>query len=239
MSSIGTTKQIIFDFDGTLCKTDDAIIHCIKQALQKLSARSITPPDSQLRDLIGGGITLGETFSRLGVPEKDLENYVSTYRDIYRNEADQYVALYPQVEETISSLRGAGTTIVVLSNKGQQAVVHTLEKFGIEKLIDLTVGEVPGVKGKPDPEVFHNVIAPRLNLTCAAELVVVGDTSADIQFAKNIGAKSCWVTYGFGEPSSCRELGPDFTIAKISELNGIVLGTELGNTRSRAIPYNR
>ena len=46
----------------------------------------------------------------------------------------------------------------------------------------------------------------------------VGDTATDIQFAKNIGAASCWATYGYGDAGRCHTLQPTYRIADIRGL---------------------
>jgi phosphoglycolate phosphatase len=56
----------------------------------------------------------------------------------------------------------------------------------------------------------------------ASEFLMIGDTSADIAFARAVGIKSCWASYGYGDRETCRALAPDYEIASISDLIAIV-----------------
>ena len=52
----------------------------------------------------------------------------------------------------------------------------------------------------------------------AEHCVVVGDTAADLQFAKNIGASSCFAAFGFGNTLVCTAIGYTHQIEKLSDL---------------------
>lgn len=56
----------------------------------------------------------------------------------------------------------------------------------------------------------------------ASKVVVVGDTVADIQFTRNIGARACWTRHGYGERVECAELKADFTIEKLMDVMTII-----------------
>jgi phosphoglycolate phosphatase len=56
----------------------------------------------------------------------------------------------------------------------------------------------------------------------SASVLVVGDTVADVQFAKNIGGKVCWCRYGYGDPEACQKAGPDFVVDSLEEVVEIV-----------------
>lgn len=95
---------------------------------------------------------------------------------------------------------------------------------------DLIVGDkTPGATRKPDVGSFTDVLVPKMRgaglveeVVDASEVLVVGDTVADIQFARNIGAKACWARYGYGERVECEELRPDFTIEALMDVIALI-----------------
>ena len=57
-------------------------------------------------------------------------------------------------------------------------------------------------------------------------MIMVGDTSTDIQFAQNIGIDSCWAKYGLGNEEDCYSLAPNYCIDSITDVLPIVLGSK-------------
>ena len=56
----------------------------------------------------------------------------------------------------------------------------------------------------------------------AANALVVGDTEADIKYAQNIGARSVWCSYGYGEQEKCRQLKPDFIVGSLDQVEDLL-----------------
>lgn len=73
-----------------------------------------------------------------------------------------------------------------------------------------------------EPAVFHAVILPRYPEVNRERVLVVGDTDADIRFARNIEAASCWASYGYGRREVCSALKPDYTIESPSLLLEVI-----------------
>ena len=53
-------------------------------------------------------------------------------------------------------------------------------------------------------------------------VLIVGDTEADILFAKNAGLRSCWASYGYGDEAVCKALAPEFILPDIARLPGLI-----------------
>ncbi|WP_334419151.1 MULTISPECIES: HAD family hydrolase [unclassified Bradyrhizobium] len=126
--------------------------------------------------------------------------------------------LFPYAHAALKAISAAGIGIVVVSNKGEKAIQIALEQFRISSFVSLLVCDRPGAKMKPDPACFTEIIQPALGFVAPADTIVIGDTVADIQFARNIGARSCWASYGYGDPVQCRALAPDHIVSSLNEL---------------------
>ena len=206
-------QLVLIDFDGTLCATQDAIAHCVKATL--LEETGAAPCDASVLEVISSGVGLEDTFRTLVKRTLDAESVsrlIKTYRARYDVEGDPRTTIFPGWRDVLSSLSRLGVAAVVVSNKGIKSVQNAMNQFGIANQVALVIGDTPGISRKPDPAIFHAVIQPRYPEVNRGRILVVGDTDADIRFARNIQAASCWASYGYGRREACSALKPDYTI---------------------------
>ncbi|KAF5545678.1 phosphoglycolate phosphatase [Fusarium phyllophilum] len=223
-------QLVIFDFDGTLFDTHQAISHSIKLTFDSLLPAS-APVESEVQKLIGSGLGLREVLRALHTfPDSfDEGEWTSTYRRFYDDEGQKLVSAFPGAKELLNKLNEENVPVAIVSNKGVAAVETALKNNGIDTIPeDLIVGDnTPGATRKPDTGSFDKVLLPALKARGCARIdasktLVVGDTEADVKFAANIGAKSVWCRYGYGEKRACEKLEPHFTVDSLDEVAGIV-----------------
>jgi len=224
----------IFDYDGTLCDTLDAISDSLVLTFRNFSGRA--PEAAEIKALIGTGKTLEETIQELRVDEEPLEaaalkEWVTFYRGQYNLHAEAKVTLFEGVVESLDAVGRVGN-VVLLSNKGIHAVQSSLRHFGIEDRFHLVLAEEPGQPRKPQADVFSMRIAPVLPGISASDCVVVGDTAADLEFARNIGAHCCFASYGYGDVASCEAIGYTHVLRGISDLVSIYAADPVDSPRS-------
>ncbi|EHK46468.1 uncharacterized protein TrAtP1_005587 [Trichoderma atroviride] len=243
-------KLVIFDFDGTLFDTHASISHCIKLTFDTLlTSPQDTPSEAEIHRLISSGAGLQDTFRTLQ-PVKDAaaekaqwtaeleEGWIATYRELYAQHGQPLIKPFPSAVELLQQLLDSGVIISIVSNKGVAAVVTALNGSGLGGAVDeeLIVGDkTPGATRKPDTASFTNVLLPKLRdakhgvkelqgIEDGRDVLVVGDTVADIQFAANIGAQSVWCRYGYGDRNACEGLKPDYTVDSLAGVAEIALG---------------
>jgi phosphoglycolate phosphatase len=119
---------------------------------------------------------------------------------------------------TLQKLHDRGVRCAIVSNKGSEAVQRSLKASGIDAYVAIFVGEQPGVLAKPHPAILLEHVIPRFPEIDRERMLMIGDTEADIQFARNAGIKAGWAAYGYGRRESCEALGPDFQINRITEV---------------------
>ncbi|KAJ5302115.1 hypothetical protein PENANT_c008G00700 [Penicillium antarcticum] len=219
----------IFDFDGTLFNTHESISHTIKLTFDALSAH--TSPQTEIHRLIASGAGLGDTFRALypspGEFNSTIENeWIEKYRALYATHGQQLIKAFPGAKDLLAELNIQKVPIAIVSNKGVAAVKTALQRNGLDGYVpeDLIIGDkTPGAKRKPDPASFVDVLIPTLRESYGVEIepenvLVIGDTVADIQFARNIGGKVCWCRYGYGDQEACQELKPQFVADSLDEV---------------------
>ncbi|KAJ5369046.1 uncharacterized protein N7496_008806 [Penicillium cataractarum] len=225
----------IFDFDGTLFDTHESISQTIKLTFDSLLPTH-TPPQSEIHRLISSGAGLADTFQALHPNPSEFtsiieDQWIEKYRALYAIHGQLLIKAFPGARELLAELNAHKVPIAIVSNKGVAAVKTALERNGLEGFVpeDLIIGDkTPGAKRKPDPASFVDVLVPVLRERYglpdieSKSVLVIGDTVADLEFAKNIGSKGCWCRYGYGDREACRKAGPDFIVDGLGEVVGIV-----------------
>jgi phosphoglycolate phosphatase len=218
-----TFKVILLDFDGTLAATQGAVVACARRVLNEMKR----PPqsDEALQRVIAQGKPLETTFAALdpGLSETEIAKATVHYRRAYAEIGLMLAKLFPDVRETLQALRGHGHLLAVLSNKGRSAIEHQLAAADLAPIIDLIFAAEPGMPNKPDPATFDVRVGPAFPGIARTDFLMVGDTATDILFAKNTGIASCWAVYGYGDPTACRALQPDFEIDDFAALMAIAV----------------
>ena len=216
-------KLLIFDFDGTLCATHEAIIDCVNKAYQAIDKE---PPNPILTDsTIRAGLGMEGTIKQLSPALADFEasKLLSHYEALYLQEGEKKSAPFPNAQETLIKLASAGFILTVVSNKTLMAVESALAHFHLKQYIAIVVGDTKSLKKKPDVMAYTRFIQPLHPHITPKEILVIGDTTADLLFAHHIGADACWAEYGYGDASACRQLRPAYTLKKLSDILALLL----------------
>jgi phosphoglycolate phosphatase len=210
----------IFDFDGTLVRSDDCITRSLEAALL---GRSLPCDVALARGLIG--LPLDRIVRRLAGEDLDDEavgGVIAAYRGHYAGFEPELVACYPDVVEMLGALHSAGVTLAIATSKTTRGVSATLERLGLARLFTHVVGNDRVTRGKPDPEMAQTILS--LAERPAADALVIGDTTFDVEMATAAGVASCAVTYGNHPATRLAEARPTYVVdapRDVAELFGI------------------
>lgn len=224
---------VIFDFDGTLFDTHESIVHSIQLTFKALS--QTVPPSASILRYISAGTGLSDTFRALhpDLTSEEEAKWEAEYRANYAEHGQPLIRAFPGARELLTHLREAKIPIAIVSNKGAAAITTALQNNGLSEFFpaDLIVGDkTPGATRKPDLASYDKVLVPALKEKYGiaelspASVLEVGDTIPDIQFAKNIGGKSCWCRFGYGDKEECEKLQPDYIVDSLLEVIPLVSG---------------
>jgi phosphoglycolate phosphatase len=226
MSADNVFDLVIFDYDGTLGDTRSAIAHCLERALAKHSMPILAV--ERVMPAVGKGLSLQETCILLDASLRNhsalLDEIVGTYRTLYREEGEPLIEMFAGAREAIEKIHASGAKCIVVSNKGIDAVIRSLERYEMASFVDLILADQPGLPHKPDPALLTGHILPKFPQIARQRMLMVGDTEIDIEFAKMTGIACCWVAYGFGDRERCLALAPDYLIESVAEVAAIVRG---------------
>jgi phosphoglycolate phosphatase len=209
-------KLIIFDLDGTLVDSGEDIARSVNELLQR-SERPVLAHD-RIRSYVGNGVrkllerSLGETS------DPELERAEALYLSIYRRRLLETTRPYPGVVPALEALHRE-SPLAVLTNKPVRESLAILEGLDLRRYFRAVYGGDSFTRKKPDP---MGVRFLREETEAGAEeTLLVGDSTIDLETARNAGIRSCIVSYGMGPWNPSTE-SPDLTVADLRELLPLV-----------------
>jgi len=211
-SSTRRFDLIAFDWDGTLYDSTRVIVRCIQEAV--VDVGGVRPTEQDAAWVIGLG--LGEALAR-AAPDVPREKYAELgvrYRHHYMRHHDDLV-LFDGILPMLDALLAREHKLAVATGKsraGLDAALTTVAlrgRFHASRTADETAG-------KPHPRMLLELMA-ELGVPPERTLMI-GDTTHDLQLAKNAGCASVAVSYGAHTPDAFAELGPLFIAHSVPEL---------------------
>ena len=217
----------IFDLDGTLLNTLGDLTDAVNAAIVP---RGLAPAtESQVQQRVGNGI---RNLIRLSMPygtsDADIDDCLAVFRAHYNENLMNRTVPYDGVTEVLRACKDAGMKIAVLSNKYDPAS-KALTAHYFPGLIDLTLGERPGVPRKPDPASCREVME-----TLGAspeETIYIGDSAVDMNTAKNAGIFSIGVTWGYRSREVLAGAGAGVLADRPYELVTHILGMDVDSVQ--------
>jgi phosphoglycolate phosphatase len=156
----------------------------------------------------------------LGPEHRDrLETAVAAFMRYYGDHLLDTTRPYPGIVEALGALGARGVALSVLTNKPVAMSRAILEGLGLaSRFVDIVGGDsLPG--RKPDPRGVEQLRAR--TGTPRERVLLVGDSSIDVQTARAAGIAFCGVAWGLA-PEGLRAARPDRIIEHPAELVALV-----------------
>lgn len=197
-------EGIIFDLDGTLVDTIEDIGDATNTLL-KIHGYPQYPTEDFVRWIGNGAAKFIEEAMGEKVEPCQLMNYVSEFKEIYRENLHNKSKIYQGVPELLDELTQRGIKLAILSNKPHhltEAVVsHYLPKWDFNPVF----GQRAHVPRKPDPAGAIE-IAYLMGIE-TDRILFVGDSVGDLKTSKTAGMVPVGVSWGYGLKQSYRVNG--------------------------------
>lgn len=167
-------RGVVFDLDGTLVDSYDAITDSLNHA----RAGWDMPPLSaeQVRLQVGRG--LESLIADLVGPDR-VEEGVDRFRERYAEVYATGTRILDGVAETLESLADAGYRMAVASNKPARFTGPILDHFSLLHLFDAVEGPDTAGATKPDPVMIRRCL--RAMGVTRDESIYVGDMVLDVE----------------------------------------------------------
>lgn len=199
---------VIFDLDGTLLNTLADLQAAVNYALTQYGypVKSL----EEVRMSVGNGVAkLMERVLPGGLENSDFESCLKAFREYYSAHIQDMTMPYPKIPELLSTLKGKGYRLGIVSNKFDAAVKQLKEDY-FSETISVAIGESAGVRKKPAPDCVYKAME---ELCCTKEQAVyVGDSDVDVMTAHNSGLRCIGVTWGFRDEQVLKQAGADWIV---------------------------
>ena len=129
--------------------------------------------------------------------------------------------LYDGIADTLKALKQQGKKMAVVSNKLQKGVDELYRDY-LSTIIDVAIGERPGMQRKPAPDMV-DLALQELGVT-KDEAVYIGDSDVDIMTARNAGLPCISVLWGFRDKDFLIQHGATTFAEKPSDIAEDKLG---------------
>jgi phosphoglycolate phosphatase len=203
---------IVFDWDGTLIDSAGTIVECIQAASREMGLA--VPEPERARHVIGLGL---HDSLRHAVPDLPRERY-RDFAGLYRTHflaRENSMSLFSGIPQLLSGLAQRGHLLAVATGKSRAGLNRALHSSGLgayfcaSRCADET-------DPKPNPAMLLELmqelgVEPR-------RVLMVGDTSHDLEMARNAGIDAVAVSYGAHPEHALRALGPRACVSRVQEL---------------------
>ena len=181
---------IVFDWDGTVMDSTTVIAGSIQAACRDLDLP--VPSDEAARHVIGMGLTQALRHAVPETPEAMMDALVQRYRHHYLAQ-DEAIPLFSGARETIAERYAAGHSLAVATGKSRNGLKRAMQSSAMTQyfVASRTADET---HSKPHPAMLLELM-DELGVQ-PERVLMVGDTTHDLQMALNAGVDALGMTHG-------------------------------------------
>ena len=203
---------IAFDWDGTLFDSTAIITRCIQAAVRDVGGT--VPSDAVASHVIGLGLMQALAYAAPDVPREKYSELGARYRHHYMAHHND-ISLFDGVLPMLAELKARQHWLTVATGKSRQGLDAALRAVELQGVFDAS-RTADETAGKPDPLMLQELM--REFGVDPARVLMIGDTTHDLQMAANAGCASVGVGYGAHLPDAFEALRPRFIAHSVADL---------------------
>ncbi len=207
--------SLCFDLDGTIVDTAPDLVRVLNLVIAE---DGLAETDyNAARNQVGFGAKklIRDACARADhtISDARLDELFDLFLELYEADIAQRSKPFAGVTATLRQLKSQGHRLTVCTNKPGFLARKLLSELQMTSLFDRIIGSRDGVPTKPQPEHIFAAAGHRRR----REIVMVGDSAADILAARAAGVPSVLMRYGYaGTPAS--RLRADIVLRRFCEL---------------------
>ncbi|HEX4584846.1 MAG TPA: HAD-IA family hydrolase [Burkholderiaceae bacterium] len=204
--------SIVFDWDGTLIDSTATIAGAIRAAAADLGLPD--PGPERAAQVIGLGLTQALSIAVPQLPAQRAAEFAARYRAHFLA-GESRLQLFPHARELLGELRARGQRLAIATGKTRAGLARNLESLGLAAQFDASRCADES-EPKPAPTMLLDLA--RMLRVDPARMLMVGDTTHDLQMAEAAGAAAVAVTHGAHPASQLRQAGALAVLDSLQEL---------------------
>jgi phosphoglycolate phosphatase len=204
-------RAVLFDFDGTLADSYDAITASVNFVRKHHQLSELDP--KTVRELVGFGL---EQLMADIVPGSDPVANAQLYRTHHPSVMFSHTRLLPGVWETVQTLHSNGIRLGICSNKPSAITRQLVEALQLRPYFDVVLGPEDSGEPKPSPKMLF--LALQHLEVDAKQSLFIGDMVIDIETARNAQLPVWVVPTGSHSRETLEQSQPDRLMDRMDEV---------------------
>jgi len=210
-------KLVIFDWDGTLFDSTGIIGHALQQSCAAINRPIPTLKDAQKVIGLGFNEAIEALVGSINVTETEL--FMQSYRRHYFS-GEEVVTLFDGVPDLLNSLRVQNKLTAIATGKSRGGLDRVLQHASLKNRFDAT-RTADETASKPHPQMLFELLD---ELTIHPdEAVMIGDTTYDLDMAREAGITSIGVSYGAHDEATLSSSRPTVLAHSVLELQQLLI----------------
>lgn len=217
-----TNHLIIFDCDGTLVDSRHTIVEAMLSAFANCGL--IAPAPSSILSTVG--LSVPEAVHRL-IPQENTHTIGTigeAYKEAYfqlRKQSDFIEPFFDGAENTLKNMGDQEKYILgIATGKSRRGVNAILRKLPIGMEPFVTIQTADDAPSKPHPAMIEQAMADTGVVN--EHTIMIGDTSFDMEMARNAGVKSIGVTWGYHSSDELVDAGAGSIVSNFDSLISVI-----------------
>jgi phosphoglycolate phosphatase len=200
-------KLVVCDWDGTLVDSVADIAACKKElAVQNY----LNPPSEEtIRSVLGLKFNDAMKICFPGTTNATLKKLGDDFHTLMQEKRFQS-SLFPTAQDVLRTLKKQQIKLAIATSKARIELDVALDYNGLDNIFDLTCAG-DEFEGKPDPTMLR-FIMHKFGFK-PSECLMIGDTTIDIEFARNADMKIICVSFGAHSFEKLQLMKPDAIIS--------------------------
>lgn len=208
---------MVFDWDGTLADSTGNIARALQEACRDVGQP--VPDDLAARYVIGLGLLDALVHLAPGLEAERHAEIAERYRHHYFA-GDAQISLFEGARELLADLRAAGATLAIATGKTRAGLDRALSHHG--DVAAHFAATRCADEGRPKPHA--DMVLHLMDHVAAGphETVMVGDTTHDLELARNAGVASIGVSYGAHDSAGFGAYAPIGVAGSVREMRDLL-----------------